>query len=83
MALIQNPSTTPLPVILVITPTPSLDIVNIISPEPKALPTPPWFMDSLYEDLPPNPPNSPVHFPTEILRLTTILTHSISTFGSC
>jgi hypothetical protein len=29
-------------------------------------------MDSLEEDLPPNPPNSPVYLPTEILRPTTI-----------
>jgi hypothetical protein len=35
--------------------------------EPEALPNPPWFMDRLSEDLPPNPPNSLVHFPQEIL----------------
>jgi hypothetical protein len=54
------------------TPTPSLDVVHIFFPEHEALPTPPWFLDDLYEDFPPNPPNSPIHFPTEILRSTTI-----------
>jgi hypothetical protein len=53
-------------------PTPSLDMVHIFSPEPEALLTPPWFLDDLYEDLPPNPPNSPIHFPTKILCPTTI-----------
>ena len=72
MALIQNPTPPPLPEVPVITPTPSPDVVNIISLEPEALPTPPWFMDSLYEDLSQNPPNSLVYFLTEILRSTTI-----------
>jgi hypothetical protein len=72
MALIQNPPNPSLPAIQVIPPTPSPDIVHILSPEPEALPTPPWFMDNLYEDFPPNPPNSLVHFPMEILRPTTI-----------
>jgi hypothetical protein len=49
----------------------SLEILHIISPEPEALPIPPWFLDDLSEDLPQNPPNSPVHFPTEILHPTT------------
>jgi hypothetical protein len=71
--LIQN-LVPPPPVLaeLVITPTPSLDVVHIFSHELEALPTPPWFLDSLYEDLPQNHPNSLVHFPTEILRPTTI-----------
>ena len=56
----------------VITPTLPPEVVHIFSPEPEALPTPPWFLDNLYEDFPPNPPNSPVHFPTEILCPTTI-----------
>jgi hypothetical protein len=72
MALIQNPPNPSLPAIQVIPPTPSPDIVHILSPKPEALPTPPWFIDSLYEDFPPIPLNSVVHFPTEILRLTTI-----------
>jgi hypothetical protein len=72
LALIPNPTITPLPVTPVVPPTPSPDIVYIFSPEPEGLPTPPWFIDSLEEDLHPNPPNSPVHFPTEILRPTTI-----------
>jgi hypothetical protein len=65
MALIQNPTPTSQPVVPVTTPTPSPDVVHIFSPEPEALPTPPWFTDRLYEDFPPNPPNSPVHFPTK------------------
>jgi hypothetical protein len=52
--------------------TPSPEILHIISPEPKALPIPPWFWDDLYEDLPPNRPNSPIHFPTKTLHPTTI-----------
>jgi hypothetical protein len=71
LALIQN-HTPPPPAEPVSTLTPSLDMVHIFSPEPEALPTPPWFLDDLYEDLPPNPPNSPIHFPMEILRPTTI-----------
>jgi hypothetical protein len=50
----------------------SLDTVNITSPKPESLPTPPWFIDRLSEDIPPNPPNSPVHFPQEILPPTTV-----------
>jgi hypothetical protein len=37
--------------------------LHIISPEPEALPTPPWFLDDSFEDLPRNPPNSPAAFP--------------------
>jgi hypothetical protein len=70
MALIQNPPTTPM--IQEIPPIPSPDIVHITSPEPKLLPMPPWFMDILYEDFPPNPPNSSVHFPREILPPTIV-----------
>jgi hypothetical protein len=71
LALIQNHTPSPT-VELVNSLTPSLDMVHIFSPEPEALPTRPWFLDDLYEDLPPNTPNSLVHFPTEILRPTTI-----------
>jgi hypothetical protein len=68
MTLIQTPA----PLIeLGINLTPSLEILHIISPEPEALSIPPWFLDELYEDLPPNPPNSLIHFPTKLLRLTT------------
>jgi hypothetical protein len=56
----------------VIPPIPSPDTVHITSPEPESLPTPPWFMDRLSEDIPPNPPNSLVHFPQEILPPTTV-----------
>jgi hypothetical protein len=71
MTLIQ----TPVPPIESMTNlTSSLETLHIISPEPKTLPIPPWFLDDLYKDLPPNPPNSPVHFPTEILRPTTTST---------
>jgi hypothetical protein len=72
MALIQNPPTTSLPVMQVIPPIPSPDTVHITSPKPELLPTPPWFMDRLSEDFPPNPPNSSVHFPQEILPPTTV-----------
>jgi hypothetical protein len=68
MTLIQTPAP---PTESMINLTSSLEILHIISPEPEALPIPPWFLDDLYEDLPPNPPNSPVHFPTEILHPTT------------
>jgi hypothetical protein len=71
LALIQNHIPSPL-VEPVNTLTPSLDMIDIFSIELEALPTPPWFLDDLYEDLPPNPPNSLIHFPTEILRPTTI-----------
>jgi hypothetical protein len=48
-----------------------LEILHVISPEPEELPIPPWFSDDLSNNLPPNPPNSPIHFPTEILHPTT------------
>jgi hypothetical protein len=49
---------------------PSADL-HIISPEPEALPIPPWFLDDLSEDLPRNPPNSPAHSSTETRHPTT------------
>jgi hypothetical protein len=51
--------------------TSSLADLHIISPEPEALPMPPWFLDDIAEDLSPNPPNSPTHPSTEILHPTT------------
>jgi hypothetical protein len=42
---------------------------RIISLEPEALPMPPWFLNDVSEELPRNPPNSPVH--TETLHPTT------------
>jgi hypothetical protein len=42
---------------------------HVISLEPEALPTPPWFLNDISEELPRNPPNSPVH--TETLHPTT------------
>jgi hypothetical protein len=45
--------------------------LHVISPEPEALPTPPWFLDDISEDLPRNPPNSPAHPPTKTLHPTT------------
>jgi hypothetical protein len=45
--------------------------LHIIFPEPEALPTPPWFLDNMSEDLPCNPPNSPAHPPAETLHPTT------------
>jgi hypothetical protein len=44
---------------------------HVIPPEPEALPTPPWFLDDISEDLPRNPPNSPAHSSTEIRHPTT------------
>ena len=70
LALIQYPK--PPLAESVINPTPSPEVLHIISPDPKALPTPPWFLDDLYEDFPPNPPNSPIHLPVEILHPTNI-----------
>ena len=72
VTLLQNHSTTSPHVTQVTTPFPSLDIVHITSLEPESLPTPPWFMDRMSEDFPPNPPNSPIHFPQQILPPTTI-----------
>ena len=34
---------------------------HVISREPEALPTPPCFLNDISEELPRNPPNSPVH----------------------
>jgi hypothetical protein len=51
--------------------TSSLADLHVISPEPEALPTPPWFLEDVSEDLPCNPPNSPAHSPTETLHPTT------------
>jgi hypothetical protein len=45
--------------------------LHVISPEPEALPTPPWFLDDVSEDLPRNPPNSPAHSSMETLHPTT------------
>jgi hypothetical protein len=72
MALIQSTTPPLVPVESMITPTPSLEVIHILYLEPETLPTPPWFLDEFYEDFPPNPPNSPVHFPMESLRLNTI-----------
>jgi hypothetical protein len=45
--------------------------LHIISPEPEALPTLPWSLDDISEDLPRNPPNSPTHPPAETIHPTT------------
>jgi hypothetical protein len=49
-----------------------LEDLHVISPEPEALPTPPWFLEDVSEDLHRNPPNSPAHSPTETLHPTTM-----------
>ena len=67
MTLIQSPAP---PIESMINLTPSLEILHIIFPEPKALPIPPWFLDELYEDLPPNPPNSPHKFYDQLPFIT-------------
>jgi hypothetical protein len=48
-----------------------LEDFHVISPEPEALPMPPWFLDGVSEDLPRNPPNSPVHSPVDTIHPTT------------
>ena len=52
--------------------TSSLEDLHVISPKPEALPTPPWFLNDVSEDLPRNPPNSPSHSPTDTLHPTTM-----------
>jgi hypothetical protein len=60
--------------------TPSLEILHIISPEPKALPIPPWLLDDLYKDL---PPILPFISPQKFYAQLPLLIHSISIFGLC
>jgi hypothetical protein len=43
--------------------TSSLEDLQVISPEPEALPTPPWFFNDVSEDLPHNPPQLSFSFP--------------------
>jgi hypothetical protein len=52
--------------------TSSLEDLHVISPEPEALPMPPWFLNDVSKDLPRNPPNSPAHSPTDTLHPTTM-----------
>jgi hypothetical protein len=56
LTLIQTPAP---PTESMVDLTSSLEILHIISPEPEALPIPPWFLDDLSEDLPPNPTKLP------------------------
>jgi hypothetical protein len=44
---------------------------HVISLQTEALPTPPWFLDDISEDLPRNPPNSPAHSSTATRHPTT------------
>jgi hypothetical protein len=62
------------PAMAVIDITSSLKDLHVISPEPEALPTPPWFLNDISKDLPRNPPNSPAHSAMEILHPTTMST---------
>jgi hypothetical protein len=62
----------PRPVEMIIDITSSLEDIHVISPEPEALPIPPWFLNDLSEDTPPNPHNSAAHSPTDILDPTTM-----------
>jgi hypothetical protein len=55
-----------------ITTIPSPATTHITCPEPESLPIPPWFKDRLSKDVSPNPPNSSVHFPQEILHPTIV-----------
>jgi hypothetical protein len=50
--------------------TSSLEDLHVISPDPEALSTPPWFFNDVSKDLPHNPPNSPTHSPTDTLHPT-------------
>jgi hypothetical protein len=59
------------PVEAIIDITSSLEDLHVISPEPEALPMPPWFFNNISEDLPHNPLNSPTHSPTDTLHPTT------------
>jgi hypothetical protein len=83
LTLIQNHLTTSPHVMQVTPPIPSPDTVNITSPEPESLPTPPWFMDRLSEDIPPNPPNSPFISHRKSYPLPQFTPHSVWTFGLC
>jgi hypothetical protein len=65
LALLHRPAAAVIDITL-----PLVDL-HVISPEPEALPTPPWFLNDVFEDLPRNPPNSPAHSPTETLHPTT------------
>jgi hypothetical protein len=44
------------PIEAIIDITSSLEDLHVISPEPEALPMPPWFLNDLSKDSPPNPP---------------------------
>jgi hypothetical protein len=66
LALLQQPAEA------IIDITSSLEDLHVISPEPKVLPTPPWFLNDVSEDLPCNPPNSPAQSPTDTLHPTTM-----------
>jgi hypothetical protein len=63
LTLIQTHSTTLPHMMQVSPPIPSPYTIHISSPEPEVLPTALWSLDRLSEDIPPNPPNTPVHFP--------------------
>jgi hypothetical protein len=52
--------------------TSSLEDLHVISLKPEALPTPPWFLDDVSEDLPRNPPNFLAHSPMDTLHPTTM-----------
>jgi hypothetical protein len=52
--------------------TSSLEDLHVIYLKPKALPMPPWFLDDVSEDSPPNPPNSPAYSPMDTLHPNTM-----------
>jgi hypothetical protein len=72
LTLIQNHLTIVPHMMQVTTPIPSLDTIKITSPKPESLPTPPWLINRLSEDIPPNPVDSLVQFPQEILPPTKV-----------
>jgi hypothetical protein len=60
-----------------------LEDLHVISPEPKALPTPPWFLDDLSEDLPVTHPTLLFIPQRELFTQPPRVPLSTSTYGLC
>jgi hypothetical protein len=80
LTLIQTPV---LPTELMVDLTSPLEILHIISPEPEALPIPPWFLDDLSEDLPQIPPILSLIFLWKFFIQLPLVLFSTSIFGLC
>jgi hypothetical protein len=63
--------------------TSSLEDLHVISPDLKALLTPPWFFNDISEDSPRNPPNSPTHPPQTLSTQPPWVPLSTSIYGLC